>query len=1186
MENILPFGSGIESSIPVQKFMGCTVASFNCSADFSSQPGSCSIDLIVDDTDGDVFSPGVIGSPYFFKIVDSNSATIFGFNGILESISRDSSPDGKFYKVDLLSPLKILEAVTLIIDGYTGYGSALEGLPRYFSDDGYYQIEDSNKQPGYIPDGVSMTPTVSYFETAQFSFATNNANLSFTGMWNRLYNLINVFAAYENEWVDSNGNSLAIVPFAGFGASSVTSGMRVDKIAYAIDEIVNRTESSSPRRYIGGNLMYGANTYNICGTANGYVPPYPFYYGFDIIGFISQVLNYLPEDFVIPGPSISIAEFISIICDTISADFIVELNDYSYKDGVFAASMSQTYPNSVFGGIISILLIPRSQYVTCNKPFSQFTYDLLNLEKPDTGDYGTLGSINPGIAPQNDGRFINPLDLDYSRRGTEGSSPYGGSFPVTPTPYQILNNITNRPINLSLSLKSTNPTVGKMVVGGFQTRMNVVPRDFIYQYWGEITLVTSSGDACGITSSSQKSIPIITQTLPPNDIWDWVAIDMQHIFSSKTITGVCYDGIYFASMLEIRSAMCSYESWEEFMSSIKLHKWMVLSGGGLNQINNETFRSAVATVSKYMAFRGLRSANTSQVDFSFPEDDDTVKKIWEKVKDIGETHYGKSWVAPIPVFKTKLTQDNQSLVGNFVRSWDVSSSAYVEPYAFDEIEAPKDSKFIEDGKLKPFASFEHSFTAGGSDDLVYGLLTGDISGFASGVKYKFDFSEHGDNTVFDLDPSASGACAKVGMAYISPEISEKYLFIPSQYFSYYNRGHCPFFEAESSGLGSAVEGNLGSYYMYTYNFSGKTVSRQDESLLPNNVMSNAGAKDFASANNTQSAISVEKANQSQYSYTTVYTPPSGIFSHNVHSSGYYTQVLQSFDQNNKVVHLNLVEPADINYTAHFSFHYSGTALKDILYGIKNNPANDTGSGLPFIKFTTDPVYYPSSFQHSGVNPLSGQYVDDIADLIKEKSLSLIPESRFKEFGDNFGSNCVSRPAVSPRSIGIPQRSNRYVYGPWITNFSETIYCGKFEYEQDEELVPENFMIPVYGTINTNWQIVDSDGNVSRNIESVKGTSLSGFAGMNLAGQAIANSIDDFSLFAQEEGNLTLKGLPIIQRVGQTLFNGPRITDINISFNNSEVSTTYNFRTLSPRVGKSSKELLKQLRKISNTLRNK
>jgi hypothetical protein len=972
--SIGPFGDGTSSNVPVQKFMGATVAQFNCSADFASQPGSCTIDLVVDDVAGDVFAPGVIGSPYFFKILDYNGGTVFGFNGVLESISRETSPSSKGYKVVLISPLKILEAVTLILDGYSGYGTTIEGLPRYFSDDGYYQIEDSDKQPGYLPDGVSMTPSVSYFETAEFSYATNNSNLSFTGMWNRVYNLINVFAAYENEWVDGVGRPVAVVPFAGFGASSCSAGMRVDKIAYAIDEIVNRTEASSPRRYIGGNLMYGANTYNICGTAGGYIPPYPFFYGFDIIGFVSNVLNYLPEDFVIPGPSITMAEFIATICDTINADFIVELNDSTYNNGAFVAQMSQTYPNSVFGGIISITLIPKNQYVTCNKPFSQFTYDLLNLEEPDTGDFASSGNINPGIAPTDDGRFINPLDLDFARRGTEGSVPYGGQFPVTPTPASILNDISNRPVNLSVSLRSTSPTAGKMVVGGFQSRMNIVPRDYIYQYWGEITLVTASGDSCGITSSSQKSIPVITQTLPPNDVWDWVAIDIQHIVSNTTIAGVCYEGVYFASMLEIRAAMSSYQSWQNYMMSIKSHKWNVLFSSGLNDVINASFKSYRATAAKYMSFIGIPASVTEKVDFRNPEKLKIINRIWEKVRDIGNTHYGKSWVAPAPVFKTKLTQNSDSLVGNYVRSWDISESAYVEPYVFSQMEAPKDSSFIDSGRLKGFANFEHSFTAGGSDNTGYGLLTGQLTGFASGVKYKFDFSEHDQSTVFDLNPTATGTCSTLGLAHVPPTIDDKYIFVPSIYFDYYNRGNCPFIDTVDTIGASGQRSDFGTFYMYTYAYGSKTVRRTANSSLPNNAINDSTAKTFASSGIVKGTTG--KIISSTGSYTYVYSPPSTLFNHAA-NSGYYLTKINSQDSTGKITDANTVEYPSGSYTAHFSFHYSGTALKDILTGIKNNPANDTGSGLPFVKFTTSPVYYPDSLENPGIDPLSGAYIEHL-----------------------------------------------------------------------------------------------------------------------------------------------------------------------------------------------------------------
>jgi hypothetical protein len=130
------------------------------------------------------------------------------------------------------------------------------------------------------------------------------------------------------------------------------------------------------------------------------------------------------------------------------------------------------------------------------------------------------------------------------------------------------------------------------------------------------------------------------------------------------------------------------------------------------------------------------------------------------------------------------------------------------------------------------------------------------------------------------------------------------------------------------------------------------------------------------------------------------------------------------------------------------------------------------------------------------------------------------------------------------------------------------------------------MMPIYGDITTNWQVVNADGSVSRVVSTVKGTSLSGFAGMNLAGQATANSIDNFSLFAQEEGTLTLPGLPIIQRIGGVIPNGPRITDLNITFNSSEVQTTYNFRSLSQRFGKDSRDVVRKLRKLSDKLRPK
>jgi hypothetical protein len=146
----------------------------------------------------------------------------------------------------------------------------------------------------------------------------------------------------------------------------------------------------------------------------------------------------------------------------------------------------------------------------------------------------------------------------------------------------------------------------------------------------------------------------------------------------------------------------------------------------------------------------------------------------------------------------------------------------------------------------------------------------------------------------------------------------------------------------------------------------------------------------------------------------------------------------------------------------------------------------------------------------------------------------------------------------------------------MSNYT-TLYCGKVEFEVHDELRPENYIIPNYGSLTL------SGGTFSSGILS----QLSGFAGMNLAGQAIANSIDNFSFFAQEEGSITLPGLPKITKIGQNLLSGPRVTDINVNIDaGSNISTTYNFRQNSPRLGRTNKDVVKVLNKLSKTVTRK
>ncbi len=55
--------------------------------------------------------------------------------------------------------------------------------------------------------------------------------------------------------------------------------------------------------------------------------------------------------------------------------------------------------------------------------------------------------------------------------------------------------------------------------------------------------------------------------------------------------------------------------------------------------------------------------------------------------------------------------------------------------------------------------------------------------------------------------------------------------------------------------------------------------------------------------------------------------------------------------------------------------------------------------------------------------------------------------------------------IVPQRVGIPQQSNRYYYGPWFTD-NKFIFAGRTEFLHDTSLVPESFLVPLYGSITS------------------------------------------------------------------------------------------------------------------------
>ena len=90
--------------------------------------------------------------------------------------------------------------------------------------------------------------------------------------------------------------------------------------------------------------------------------------------------------------------------------------------------------------------------------------------------------------------------------------------------------------------------------------------------------------------------------------------------------------------------------------------------------------------------------------------------------------------------------------------------------------------------------------------------------------------------------------------------------------------------------------------------------------------------------------------------------------------------------------------------------------------------------------------------------------------------------------------------------------------------------------------------------------------------------------MNLAAQGRANAIDNFGLFALEEGSITMPGAPSIKRIGDSLYGIPQVTDIKINVSSDHIETTYSFKTIAPKFGKNTRDLERRLTKISNEVK--
>ena len=146
-----------------------------------------------------------------------------------------------------------------------------------------------------------------------------------------------------------------------------------------------------------------------------------------------------------------------------------------------------------------------------------------------------------------------------------------------------------------------------------------------------------------------------------------------------------------------------------------------------------------------------------------------LQKLHAKIQSLGDEHYGKSWFVKQPAFTTKIDEDDETVIADFVRSWELSDNAYLEPTNFAAYEAPQSPLFVSNGRLKAYVNYDANFT-----------LNTIHKGLPVSIKVNSDFREYANSKL---------AQTQIGSNYIFSfdlEFEKNYKFLPTTYFTNYD----------------------------------------------------------------------------------------------------------------------------------------------------------------------------------------------------------------------------------------------------------------------------------------------------------------------------------------------------------------------------------------------------------------
>jgi len=280
---------------------------------------------------------------------------------------------------------------------------------------------------------------------------------------------------------------------------------------------------------------------------------------------------------------------------------------------------------------------------------------------------------------------------------------------VKPKRGSISNGIIEKPvikIKVVDKREPPNPDTIKIIVNQYEREKKLVSADFGKEFSDTVTqkLVIGGPASRHVMSSPYNFYPVWGKT---------AGIRPQYIIGNRTVSAGGMDmfasvqvslnsgAMYNATVLEVRCAMSSFETWilyKALMGDSLLAKFskIRIDDYAINGLINRSITSEQL----FNTDKEAKQVYGPYYQGSNPYDE--IQKIYNAVKTVGDQFYGKRFFVPLP-FEPGGIDNNIKFINEdqqYITSWKLADSAWVDNKPFSDV-----SFYDGDGRLKAVSSW-------------------------------------------------------------------------------------------------------------------------------------------------------------------------------------------------------------------------------------------------------------------------------------------------------------------------------------------------------------------------------------------------------------------------------------------------------------------------------------------------